>query len=248
MERALKRFMTFPFRLLPSEAEIKIPLGPLKGSKWVVGSGPHSLWLGRYESHVVAQFDRITPSGSVVYDVGAAVGLYTILASRRIGPNGEVLAFEPSPRNLSYLHRHVRLNALKNVTIIEAAVADADGEGAFLRHSRPFQGRMDAAGDLRVRVVSLDGVVRQDQRRAPDILKIDVEGAELRVLHGATEILAKHQPIIFLATHGAHLYAECCSILEENCYTWEVLAKRGEGGGNDLLAVPKRYRGHELSR
>ena len=66
-----------------------------------------------------------------VFDIGAHAGYYTLIASKLVGGSGHVVAFEPAPRNLRYLRRHLSLNHVSNVTVLEVAVSDRAGVGRF---------------------------------------------------------------------------------------------------------------------
>jgi SAM-dependent methyltransferase len=108
----LGRLLRLPLRLIPRRAVLPILQGPLRGKKWIVGSGNHGYWLGSYEIGKRALFVRSIPVGAVVYDLGANVGYYTLLAAMLAGAEGKVFAFEPLPRNLEYLRRHLVLNRI----------------------------------------------------------------------------------------------------------------------------------------
>ena len=70
-----------PLRLIPKKAVLPILQGQLRGKKWVVGAGNHSYWLGSYEMHKRQAFEREVKPGMVVFDVGANVGFYSLLAA-----------------------------------------------------------------------------------------------------------------------------------------------------------------------
>src|ERR671919_200683 len=92
------RLLRAPLNWIPSELSVPILQGALRGKKWVVGSSTHGCWLGSYEYAMRHLFERTVERGDIVYDVGAHVGFYTLLASVLVGPTGRVLAFEPLPR------------------------------------------------------------------------------------------------------------------------------------------------------
>src|SRR5574341_673203 len=117
--------LRYPLRWIPHERVVPVLQGRLRGKRWIVGASVHGCWLGSYEYDKQKRFVREIKKGDVVYDIGAHVGFYTLLASELVGPSGQVIAFEPLPRNLGYLHRHLALNSCKNVTVIEAAVGNA---------------------------------------------------------------------------------------------------------------------------
>ena len=103
------RVARFPLKILPSGMVVPIMQGRLKGRKWIVGSHRHACWLGCYEPEVQNLVAHEVEPAGVFYDIGAMVGFYSLLASIVIGP-GRVYAFEPVPRNISYLCRHLALN------------------------------------------------------------------------------------------------------------------------------------------
>lgn len=127
--------------------------------------------------------------GDIVADVGAHIGLYTIALANRVGPKGRVFAFEPDPENFAALKAHVALNGVSdNVELIQAAVGAHDGYVPFLSGGGSESRTIHASGNETpmVRCVRLDTVFRG---RRVDILKIDVEGHEERVLEGTAELL-----------------------------------------------------------
>lgn len=208
---------------------VRVLAGALKGARWVVGSCTHGCWLGTYEADKQKLFAQYVRPGMIVYDVGANVGFYTLLASRLAGASGHVYAFEPMPRNVSYLERHIRLNDCRNVTVRQAAVGERDGEALFREEASHSQSALDEKGSLRVRVVALDS---QAEVRPPDVIKMDIEGGEAAALKGAVETLRRHRPVIFLATHGHELHRECSSLLSSIGYS---LTEVGDSG-DELLA------------
>jgi FkbM family methyltransferase len=222
-DKLLGKAARLPLKLIPPSHVVTVKKGSLKGAKWVVGSHIHSCWLGTYEADKQKLFTEYVKPGMVVYDIGANVGFYTLLASRLVGPSGHVYAFEPLGRNVSYLERHVNLNRLSNVTIIKAAVSDVNGLARF-RESHPAMGGLSAAGELEVETIQIDS----QNFRIPDVMKIDVEGAEQSVLRGSIDTLRRHSPIIFLATHGLKAHHACVSLLSDSGYELTELASPDE--------------------
>ena len=127
------RLARLPLRAIPPEMKLPILQGRLRGKKWIAGSSVHGCWLGSYEYNKRQVFEKVVASGSVVFDIGANVGYYTLLAAVLVGPRGKVVAFEPVPDNLRYLKEHLRLNHIANVSVIEDAVSDDSGEIFFRR-------------------------------------------------------------------------------------------------------------------
>ena len=213
-----------------------IPRGTLKGKKWHVATRS-SFFAGTYEPEQTALFEKMFMEGDVVLDLGAHVGYYTVLASVLVGDTGQVVVFEPEPENLYFLHRHVKLNKCDNVTVIEACVADSSGECTFCREGTGT-GHIDEAGDLTVPVVSLDELLADGTIPLPDYMKIDVEGAELRVLQGASQLIADARPTIFLSVHGEQLSADCSDFLKARSYQLRAIVTKQLSEPSEILAVP----------
>ncbi|MCC6389809.1 MAG: FkbM family methyltransferase [Bryobacterales bacterium] len=209
-----------------TDAEVVMPVlsGPLRGSKWVVRSSVRSCVLGTYEREKLDQLASLLPAGGVFYDLGAQAGYHTVLASKLAGESGGVYAFEPLPRNQIFLRRNLELNAIRNVIVVAAAVTDLDGELCFDPGAGFMAGHLNMQGEgIRVRAVSLDQWMRQEGARPPDVIKIDVEGAELSVLGGAERVIRERRPVVLLDTHD-FLGGDCAG-LHEKCL--ERLRKLG---------------------
>ena len=230
------RSLRLPLRLIPRDACIPILQGRLRGMRWIAGSSIHGCWLGSYEYAKRRLFERTIPAGSVVFDIGAHVGFYTLLASVLVGPTGSVFAFEPVPSNVHYLRKHLCLNSVQNVTVIEAAVSDADGFCAFQEGAISLTGHLSATGGLHVQAVRLDRLVSEGAIPSPQYIKIDVEGAEARVLRGATELLARDHPVVFLSTHGREVNADCRGFLGSLGYTVEPIGAESVQEASEILS------------
>jgi FkbM family methyltransferase len=229
------RLLRLPLRAIPNGAVLPILAGPSRGMKWIAGSGPSSNWLGLNEVNKRRRFAREVRPGQVVYDIGANVGSYTLLAARLVGPSGAVVSVEPLPENLRYLERHVEINGLHNVRIIPAAATDRVGTLRFQGTSDRVTSHIAPDGDVIVDGTTVDALVANPDLRAPDFLKIDVEGAEAGVLRGATETLAAHRPTIFLATHGDAVFEECRGLLDGADYVVEPIPELP----GEFIALPR---------
>jgi FkbM family methyltransferase len=209
----LGKALRAPLSFIPKTAVFPVLQGPLAGKRWIVGSATHGAWLGTYEYAKQRLFARSVQPGMVVFDLGANVGFYTLIAAVRTGERGRVYAFEPVPRNLAFLRRHLDHNRTHNVEIVEAAVSDVSGVAAFEEFESPAMGRIDPSGRLQIRTVTLDEMVFDRHVPLPDVIKIDIEGGERRALEGARRILERRHPLVFLATHGGQVHADCCALL-----------------------------------
>jgi FkbM family methyltransferase len=222
------KLLRMPLKAIPTGTVLPILQGRLQGKKWVVGSSIHGCWLGTYELAKQERFISAVEPGWTVYDVGANVGYYSVLASNLVGTQGIVHAFEPTPRNLGFLRQHIALNGCSNVNVFEAAVTDYCGTAHFDNTRSGPTGFLDDKGPLAVKVLTLDSLLAEGVA-GPDCIKMDIEGAEYKALTGAREILAKHHPVIFLATHGREIHEQCLNLLTEFGYRFEPLpGKHGD--------------------
>ena len=231
------KLLRLPLQLIPPQMKIPILQGKLRGFKWIVGSSNHGCWLGSYEWGRRRLFEETVKEGNIVFDIGAHVGFYTLLASALVGPAGKVFAFEPLSQNVSYLKEHLRINKVENVVIHEAAVFDRTGTAPFdLRHISS-QGRISSQGDQVIDTVSLDELIANGEIPNPDYIKIDVEGTELKVLLGAEEILSKAYPTILLDTHSPETNRRCCEFLKSLGYCFKPIGTVNVSDADTLLAV-----------
>lgn len=238
-KRLIGKLLRFLLYLIPPTMVVPIFQGSLKGMKWITGSGNHGCWLGSYEYEKQTLFSKIIKEGSIVYDIGAHVGFYTLLASELVGPKGRVLAFEPLPDNLHYLKKHLRLNQRENVMAVEAAVAERSGMRSFEESTNGYTGRLFSKSRLNVKVVGLDELVLNGKIPSPDYMKIDVEGSELLVLEGAKSILVNCHPTVFLATHGIEMRHQCGTFLRSIGYELQSINEKNVDETDELIAFIK---------
>ena len=233
------RVLRTPLRLVPASAVLPILQGPLRGHRWIVGAGTHGCWLGSYEYSKQRLFAAAAKPGAVVYDVGANVGFYSLLAARRAGPAGTVVAFEPLLRNLLFLRRHLELNRVANVDVVEAAVSESTGLQSFSTEHHASMGRLATDGALQVRTVSLDDVVFKDGRPRPHLIKMDIEGGEAAALRGGRRVLEECRPTLFLATHGWEQHQACCELLRQLAYELAAIDGRPLDESDEIMARPR---------
>jgi FkbM family methyltransferase len=134
--------------------------------------------------------------GDVVIDCGGHIGAFTLWAAKRAGPSGRVLTFEPAPDNLRLLRANVKNNALPQAKVFDCALADRN-ERAYLylapAHGNPAANTLQGGAQqktVQIQVRRLDDIVLEEKLARIDLLKIDVEGAELKLLAGAQRTLA----------------------------------------------------------
>jgi FkbM family methyltransferase len=224
-ETLLGKVIRLPFRLLPAGAVVRIVRGPARGKRWIADSSTHGFWLGYWEPGNQRRFAAHLKPGDVVYDIGAHVGLYTLISSGRVGSTGHVNSFEPFVRNAEFLRRHIALNHLANCTVVEAAVSSRTGRQFFDPTSHDSAGHLAESGQITVPTLSLDEFVfAATGNRPPNMIKINAEGAEVEVLIGGQRVLGEFSPVIFLSTHSVEIDSQCCDFLRTCGYTLERLA------------------------
>ncbi len=229
------RLVRAPFRMVPRDRPLRVLTGPLRGATWVPGSSTLGCWLGIYERRSQRLFSRQLAAGDVVFDIGAHVGFYTLLASRLVGPSGRVVAFEPLARNLDLLARHLDYNRASNVTVVAAAVGEKTGSERFACGKDPSMGALAEDGDV-VDLVCIDDLVARGELPPPRLVKIDVEGAESRVLDGASATLAKYRPAVLLAAHGWAQWQECSRRLADLGFAVRLVRDGSVDGNYSLFA------------
>lgn len=238
MDSFLRKSGRFLFgKVLPRRA-YRVVSGPLRGAKFILGAmagegGGASVYFNMMEAEqtetMLAEFTK----GKVFFDIGANIGYYSILASKNIGETGTVVAFEPVVSNLTFLHRHVELNKAKNVKVLPFALSDKQsiasfslGQNSAMGHLADGNGNGKSENLVYVPTVSLDEIAEK-MNLLPDVMKIDVEGAEMDVFRGAENVLKTAKPTIFLSTHSPALRTECLEFLRNLGY--EVKSMLPEG-------------------
>jgi FkbM family methyltransferase len=149
---------------------------------------------GTYDPVATGLVRRHLQTGDVVVDVGAHIGYYTLLFARVVGPAGHVFAFEPSPENFSTLQRNVAANGHANVTLIPKAVSKKRGHLLlYLSETNLGDHRIYDPGDEPRAVIEVESVALDQffltYSGAIDLVKLDIQGAELAALQGMTRLL-----------------------------------------------------------
>lgn len=238
------------YRLVPGQMRLPILQGPAHGYRWIAGAHVPACWLGCYEFEKQQRMAQHLRKGDTVFDIGAHRGYFTLVVSALVGQEGRVIAFEPLPLNLQYLQKHLSMNSITNATVIDRAVSDTEGTAHFedvLAYKNRVGGRLAENGSIEVQTVKLDDLLAEGKVPVPDHIKIDVEGAESRVLKGAQNLLKEHPPTLFIDTHGRAQHKECCSFLQQLGYQVEctgeeiyTLSDGTERYYGDLLAMHAR--------
>ena len=181
--------------------------------------------------------------GDVVVDIGAAFGLYTIPSSRQVGQSGKVVAIEAHPTNYEMLNRNVKLNSLTNVTCLNYAVYSTKTKVKIYRNYTIISERATGEEKAEERFVevnadTLDSILEQNKtpKELVNWVKIDVEGAELEVLKGATELLSTSKDIaLLIEIHGKDNYQPVIDFLKSFNLT-VIFRKDYDWGDTQVIA------------
>lgn len=213
--RLRRLFEGFLRRLFPRRQ--KILSGPLRG--FFLEGGLAQI-LGIYELQVQKAITSELTPGKAFYDIGANNGFFTLLGARLTGDRGQVCAFEPFPPNVERLQRAVLYNRVSNVQVFAEAVSNVSGKAelsvgfstATLSLINP-----QAQNTIDVPTITLDDFVSEHE--APDLIKVDVEGAEILVLQGAKWLLkSDRKPTWIIEIHSQENDLAVGALLQEHGY------------------------------
>jgi FkbM family methyltransferase len=161
--------------------------------------------VGRYEPEKHKALEIFLRPGSTFVDVGANKGDFSLVAGKVVGSEGRVLAFEPEPTNYKWMRRSVKLNGYRNVSLYQIALSDRNGQAPLYLgeksgwHTLVSGQRFRGQGVIYVETRTLDSFLEQMHFVDHiDVMKIDVEGAELQVLAGASATLGKAGNMVIL--------------------------------------------------
>jgi FkbM family methyltransferase len=164
--------------------------------------------------------------GMTVYDIGANVGFFSLLCATMVGDAGRVFAFEPVAENVSALRRNIVLNGIGNVRVLAFAVGRAAGRSQLILSQHPGGATLasgdlvprDAVGTITVDTVSIDELVRDGRIPPPDLVKLDVEGAERDAIAGMEIALVQHRPVLIyeLDDTDPERFARRCAEIDSN--------------------------------
>lgn len=166
------------------------------------GITPILLIEGVFEKYVTRLFKETIRPNMVVVDIGANIGYYTLIASKLVGSNGKVYAFEPEPNNYDLLLKNIRINGYTNATPVKKAVSNkCDKTTLFLDKVSSGDPSLDEnnvpqkKGFIEVETVTLDSFLKDVK---VDVVKIDAQGAEGLILEGSERILRNNNLKLFM--------------------------------------------------
>jgi FkbM family methyltransferase len=182
-------------------------------------------------------------------DVGAHIGRYSIMASKRIGSSDRVIAIEAHPDTFELLKKNIKLNALHNVTTINSVVTSQKGkvklylpgqDSGFTVYNTIMINRAKPTENfLEVEANTLDNILDENNIQRVNYLKIDVEGAELEVLKGAVNTLSSNKDLtLLIEVHGDANYKPILEIFEE--YKFQIIYENKYYPSNDRHIIAKK--------
>ena len=169
------------------------------------------IYLGTFEFNNTFIFHELVNKNDAIIDIGANIGLYTLIAAKKLRNTGRIYAFEPSIVAIKDLRKNIETNKYLNIDIYDFALSDSNGKEEFYRCeddaynsliAKPMQEAIDT---YIVDVITLDEFVKTKKIQKIDIIKIDAEGLDYRILKGAQLTLKKFKPIIFCEINKFYL-------------------------------------------
>ena len=212
---------------------IIIPFGPISGFKWFCDKD-HQFWmpLGLYEQETATWIIESLKRGGTFIDIGANAGYFTLIGSKCVGRDGQVFLFEPIPKNINVIKKHLQLNKIENVAVKEMAVSSKCGKAKFSIELVDANSHLEDVdithadskpiNSIIVETTTLDNFINKCEVR-PNVIKVDVEGAEKQVLLGAINTLGLVDVSWIISTHSEQLFKDCQKIMIDNGYIVESL-------------------------
>lgn len=227
---------------------------PLKGVQMFFDpTGPWQKTIvdNTYDTFLFERLNSERLQGKVIYDIGAHIGFHSFYFARLVGPKGKVYSFEPNPKNVEQLTliRDRNRDIKDIITVLDIAVSNVSGTEKFsmsddVESGRSSGGFIDTAdtiwergaftqrgfSEIEVETVPLD-LFREKLgiREAPDVMKIDVEGAESLVLEGARETISSKKPLILMEVHSMLNMFNVVSFLSSLSYEMTMLKEEKDG-------------------
>ena len=239
-------FRTITGLLGDSQGRVSLPVlqGPARGL-WFRLDLPTRMesayFFGTYELEITRWLTKVCHKGWTIWDCGTYLGFYTCLFARLVGEKGQVVVFEPDPRNMERTKEHARLNKFNNVQFMQCAVGGPSGEidfilsnntnshipGAYVGATREDYSKIERVdGLIRVPCLSLDEVYSDKKIPPPDLIKIDIDGAEKEALQYTGRLFREVRPLLMLELHNP----ECDRAAWEFAQKWNYSLKSLDNG------------------
>lgn len=212
----LKRFVLLPLLPPPSaEFAATLPDGSTIDLRYRETLGFSTLMNGTFERAEISWLTSQVSEGATVIDIGANVGLFSVPLAKAVGENGQVFAFEPVTSNVERLKRNLSQNHLDNVTVFAIALGREDGfidlhlaDDPAFPSTDAVSGNRATGERLSVSLRRLDTVWHDAGSPPIQVIKLDVEGAEVDVLEGARSLLETCEPLLMIEANTKNDLAE----------------------------------------
>lgn len=236
--------LEYPYNDLDGLRLIKFNSGNLDGVSIITTETYRDIAYpdGNTDPEMMSSIKKMNPTDKVIFDVGTFVGVCSMLFSKMVGKNGKVLGFEPNPsnRNRTFLNLSHNPDLLSNISIYKNAFGSENKNQDMFLSSQIDNGYSstsrlegshstirsndlpDGFEDVEVEVKTLDTFVAEENI-IPDILKVDIEGAEYDFLLGAIETIRKSHPIFYIELHSQYCASKCTELLVIEGYSIQVL-------------------------
>jgi FkbM family methyltransferase len=237
--------------------------GPARGLKFNLDLKTRmesAYFLGKYDSEILRQLALVCKPGWTIWDCGTYLGFYTAFFARLVGREGQVMAIEPDPFNLARTRENVARNGWTNVQFLQAAVGAGTGTSDFILSDNSnshipgtFVGGSEEAyyrkreaikTVIQVPTITLDAALEEKHLPIPNLVKLDIEGAERDALNHAHRLAQTAKPIFVIELHNrecnqaAWEFAQAVDYKLEKLSTRTVIRTRSETNGT-VLASPR---------
>jgi FkbM family methyltransferase len=211
---------------------------------YLFGFSDNLTWFDIYKKYV--------HTGTMAIDVGANIGIHTLVLSRCVGDKGAVIAFEPSEIIFKRLLGTIALNGVKNVSALSCGAGEMVSTRRFEPYLTKFnigQGRIDSNGSSEITLTTIDEQLKNSTLPL-SLIKIDTEGYEINVLKGAQESLRKHKPAVVMEFNADSYsfdqfvklipYDALCYRIPHSYFEKAKVFNGTSGGCFDVLIVPEK--------
>jgi FkbM family methyltransferase len=203
-------------------------------------------YIGVHEGLVTKFLQCFLRSGLTCFDVGANIGYYSLLFSKLVGPFGQVHGFEPCPNEFGRLQRNVFLNDMSNINLHQIALGDIKGKIGITKWKKGGLTRVSSSNDdffHEARSTTLDDFCKIKKIYKINVIKVDIEGYEVKFLHGALETILRNKPTIVIELNPTALDIFGNNVLEIKeilCNMGYTLYKTHRKGLKRLYKLPTK--------